>query len=179
MMIDAVQLLRKLTPPIRPVTGRGADDPAAPLEDRSFGELLALVADGEVRSQCPVSLDFEPRTPVSDDQLGRMSGAADMAAAHGAEKALMLIDGRGLVLDVTGRTLIAELGERDDDPIVALDAAVFIADGAAAQRVVGCPGPGLAPRAVAEQIARAFAARMAAPPSPVPAGADPAQRPGD
>jgi len=179
MMLDAVQLLRRLAPAIRPAIASGANDPAAPLESRTFGELLALVADGEVRSHRPVTLNFRPRTPVGDETLDRLGGAADLAASHRAAKALVLIDGRGLVLDVAARRLIAELGERDDDPIVALDAAVFIGDGAAAPGVVGYPGPGLAPRAVAEQIARAFAARSSAPLSQVPTGMGPAQREGD
>lgn len=158
MMERTNQLLKRLEPPVRPAyAGEGAVRPAPPIEGRSFGDLLTLVSDGSVSSGRHVTLAFTPRAEVSEAQLARLGPAADVAEAHGAGRALMLIDGRGLLLEVASRQLLAELSERDSDTILTLDAAVYVAgeDDAASGAALGPPRGTLVPRAVAEQLERA------------------------
>jgi hypothetical protein len=38
----------------------------------------------------------------------------------------MLIDGRGVVLDVQSRSIIGEIGQRDTGPMIGIDAAIFV-----------------------------------------------------
>jgi hypothetical protein len=69
----------------------------------------------------------------------------------------MLIDGRGLVMDVASRTILEELSARDGASLVNLDAAVYVAspDEDQAGRPLGLPGGGLIPPAVARQLEQA------------------------
>jgi hypothetical protein len=131
MTIDPAQLLRKLEPAIRPAAAPArAVDPQRPLEQRSFDELLTLVSAGGVDSGRPVSvragLALQP--PLDEGQLGRLGRAVDTAAAEGSQRAVMLIDGRGLVADVAARSITDEL-TADAATVASVDAAVFVLGG--------------------------------------------------
>ena len=141
MATDPIQLLRRLEPAVRPA---GAPNPglraATPFERRSFQELLTLVADGRVRSDRPVRLDFDPPDPPTPEQLERLAAGGDLAAAAGAEIALMLIDGRAFVMDVPGRALVGALEGGTASRLVELDAAVIVAtDDASSTAPLGPP----------------------------------------
>ena len=83
--------------------------------------------------------------------------AADQAEALGARRALMLIDGRGFVLDVSNRQLAAELSPDPSSRSFNLDAALYVAD---VQSSPPLPPPaGVAPPAVTNQIESARSAR--------------------
>ncbi len=64
----------------------------------------------------------------------------------------MLIDGRGVVLDVAGRTLTAELAADPSSRIVNVDAAVYVAGEDEAPQPRPVPPSAVAPAAVARQI---------------------------
>ncbi len=156
MTIDPVQLLRKLEPAVRPASAPARiREGATPFERKGFDELLALVSAGAltdgppVRTAPHVGLD-EPLTP---GQLDRLAAAANVAAGAGAERAVMLIDGRGLVLDVAARTITAELTDAAEHELVELDAAVYVASTDAGPRRAGAPPPpgtGLVPPGIAK-----------------------------
>lgn len=174
------QLLRRLEPPVRPTyAGDTARRVTGPIEEQSFDQMLALVADGSVRSERPVVLAFSPDEELTEEQFARLGAAADVADAHGAERALLLLDGRGLVLDVRDRTLAMELANDGDARLVAIDAAVFVPDGDA-EATGGIPFPGVAagilPRAVADQIERAYEATRTQPGSTTEHLRDPDRR---
>lgn len=136
MVTDPIQLLRRLEPAVRPAGAPGAGAPATtPFERRSFQELLTLVADGRVRSDRPVRIDFDTDDPPTAEQLERLAAGGDLAAAAGAETALMLIDGRALVMDVPARTLVGALEGADTPRLVEIDAAVLVADDDASSSV--------------------------------------------
>lgn len=163
MFDTAFHLLKKLEPPVRPTYAKSTSDPAsrAALDAAPFADLLTLVADGSLSSERPVSIDFETTDQFDEQQLARLASAADLAESSGAHRALMLIDGRGVVLDVAERRLELELSG-DMSTTVALDAAVYVVEtGALDAGSVPWPGTGLIPPAVATQIERANRAHHA------------------
>ncbi|MHC4774822.1 MAG: hypothetical protein ACYTBR_06080 [Planctomycetota bacterium] len=147
MTTDPNILLRQLEPAVRPAYGGARHaDPAAPLEHRPFEALLAQAG----RS---VSVEYAAAEPLTGEELSRLSTAADLAEAAGARKALLLMDGRGFVLDVAARTLSAELSAGASSPVTGLDTAMFVAgDGAESVPVPLRPPGGVAPAAVGRQI---------------------------
>jgi hypothetical protein len=164
MTIDPNILLRQLEPAIRPAyAGAPSTRPAAPLEHQPFDELLAKASKGLIASGRPVSARFAAGEPFTGQQLARLSAAADLAEAAGAARALLLMDGRGLVLDVPTRTLAAELSADAASRVTGLDAAVFVAGDSAASTMVPLKPPGgVAPPAVGEQLDAARQASQAA-----------------
>ncbi len=162
MTIDPNILLRQLEPAVRPAyAGAPSTRPAAPLEHQPFDELLARASKGLIASGRPVSARFATAEPFTGEQLARLSAAADLAETAGATTALLLMDGRGLVLDVSTRTLAAELSADASSRVTDLDAAVFVAGDAAASTTAPLSPPGgVAPPAVGEQL---DAARHASP----------------
>ncbi len=132
MAADSAHLLRRLEPAVRPAfaTPPPPQRPQPPLEGQSFDELLALAQQGSVRSGRAVHWGgaADPASPIDEQQLTRLSAAADVAEAAGARRALMLIDGRGVVLDVANRTLVAELADDGAARAVKVDAAVNVPD---------------------------------------------------
>jgi hypothetical protein len=164
MTTDPNILLRQLEPAVRPAyAGAPSQRPAAPLEHQPFDELLAKAARGLVESGRTVSAGFAAAEPFTTEQVARLSAAADLAEAAGATRALLLMDGRGLVLDVPGRTLAGELSADAASQVTGLDAAVFVAgDSAASTAVPLSPPGGIAPPAVGEQLDAAGQASQAA-----------------
>ena len=165
MAVDPIQLLKQLEPAVRPgaapAPGRS---PQAPLERRSFDELLALVSRGSMHSGRPVTIDEAAslKAELEGDQLPRLAAAADRAEAAGAQRAVMLIDGRGLVMDVADRIVTAELGAGRGGHLVDIDAAVYVAgeaDEAEAGSSASGPVAGVLPPGVARQIEQAGAHR--------------------
>ncbi len=169
MTLDPAQLRRQLEPVVRPGLAPSVPAPARPgLADQSFGELLALASRGGIESGRRVQVTFEPNETLDDQQITRLSAAADLAEASGARRAMTLIDGRGFVLDVEQRTLTAELLAGAGSRFVhELDAAIYV-PGADEQETepLGPPAARMPPSAVARQIA---SAQSAAPPGAGPA----------
>jgi hypothetical protein len=148
---DPTFLLKQLEPAVRPAyLGTPTARPSAPLEHQPFDELLAQAKAGRLESGRVVSAAVEGE-PLSPGQLRRLAAAADTAEASGARRALMMLDGRALVLDVPTRTISAELSASTE--VEKLDAAVYVPtdDEQADTRPVGPPS-GIAPRGVARQI---------------------------
>jgi hypothetical protein len=130
MVIDPAQLLRKLEPAVRPPSAPAtAAAGCAPLERQTFDELMSLVSRGTVHSGRKVTVAAGARLAESLDegQFDRLAAAADLAEGTGAGQAVMLIDGRGLVLDVTARSVTGELGGTGGDQLIDIDAAVYVA----------------------------------------------------
>lgn len=160
MMDKPAQLLKRLEPPVRPAyAGEGLTRRRLPLEENTFDELMALVSDGRVRSDRNVTVEFESDHELTDEQMSRLAIAADVADESGAKRALMLIDGRGLVLEVSDRRLVSELTDEQATHMAQLDAAVYVAEVSGGLKL---PGNGLIPPVVAKQIEQAYLARQLA-----------------
>ena len=131
MPTDPVNLLRKLEPPVRPAGApRSGRAPNAPFEELGFNQMLSLVTDGQVSSGRPISVGSEAmlREELDDAQHARLAAAADVAESAGAGRAVMLIDGRALVMDVAGRAVTGELAAGGSNTVIDVDAAVTVAD---------------------------------------------------
>ncbi len=165
MTADPAQLLRQLEPAVRPAFASGpAARPRTPLEHQRFDELLAQAAQGSVRSGRGVGYAYPVAEQLDDAQTARLATAADLAEASGAQQALMLIDGRGMVLDVPNRLLTGELSAHGSSRLVKIDAAVYVAnddeEGGDAPLVLS---GGIAPPAVARQIEAAHSGDLSSP----------------
>ena len=151
---DPTLLLKQLEPAVRPAyMGPPASRPTAPLEQQPFDELLASAKAGRLASGRAVST-ADVGEPISPEQLQRLSIAADRAESSGAQRAVLLLDGRALMLDVPTRTISAELSALS--AMEKIDTAVYVPTESEQTdtRPLGPPS-GVAPRGVALQIDQA------------------------
>jgi len=74
--------------------------------DTSFIDTLAKAKEGLISSGSTIKIAKGAEVSLTPDQLKRVSAAADLAEANGAGRALILIDGQALKLDVPTRTII-------------------------------------------------------------------------
>jgi hypothetical protein len=105
----STQLLRQLGSGVRPTDAApvGLRGPGAPgIEGASFGDLLKQAREGGLASKLPVEIAPGANVALSDEQLARLSLAADRAEAAGVKTALVNIDGQRLVLDVHARRVM-------------------------------------------------------------------------
>ncbi len=154
MTTDPTILLKHLEPPISPAYAHGAvGRPRLPIEHTPFDQLLAQARQGSVLSGRRIEVAFAMSPALDETQMTRLGTAADLAEASGARRALMLVDGRGLVLEVSDRSLQAELAAAT--PVAGIDAAVYVEgdEGELPAAALKPPG-GIAPRAVGEEITR-------------------------
>ena len=155
MSLNSAQLLKQLEPAVRPALAPASGArPNAALESQSFDRLLSLASKGAIHSGRQVSVQFDAVPPLAAAQLERLAAAADQAQAAGAKHALMLIDGRGFVLDVQTRTLTAELSNDPASRSANIDAAIFVpgADQGRLDDALGPPGSGMMPPSLAKQL---------------------------
>lgn len=104
MSMSAIQLLRQLSSGVRP-PGVSAT-PKTGIEQTSFTDLLKKAQSGELVSKTPVTIASDAEIALSDDQLARLSFAADKLEAAGVRTALVSIDGQKLLLDISSRQVL-------------------------------------------------------------------------
>lgn len=141
---SSLDLLRRLEPAVRPETASGKDGGVPTLfESRSFDELLHGAAAGQVRSGRPVQVSESVHPSLDAAQLERLGAAADRAEASGARRALMMIDGRGLVMDIATRSVSSEMKPGDVGGVLQVDAAMVVGGEEHAPTSKGSPFAGL------------------------------------
>ena len=151
---DPTFLLKQLEPAVRPAyMGPPTSRPTTPLEQQPFDELLASAKAGRLASGRAVSATHVGE-PISPEQLQRLAVAADRAESSGAQRAVLLLDGRALMLDVATRTISVELSA--SSAMEKVDRALYVPTESEQtdRRPVGPPS-GVAPRGVALQIDQA------------------------
>jgi hypothetical protein len=106
---DLLKLLGGLAAPGAGSTPAGSASPTGSVD---FASLLQRAATGEATSGRPVSIAKGAGVDLTEDQLSRLAAAADKAEAQGATRALVLIDGKALTIDIAVRqvTGAADLG---------------------------------------------------------------------
>lgn len=105
MGIDPQQLLRTLGSGVRPTGAEGgAPGRGSIAGGGSFADMLREASSGSA-GRAPVSVAKNAGVDLSPGQLERLAQAADRAQAEGADRALVLIDGMTLKLDVATRTI--------------------------------------------------------------------------
>lgn len=109
----------------------------------SFGDLLAR-AQG-IQTHRPVSVGREVTANLSAEQLARVAAATDQAEASGAVKALVLIDGQALTIDVQNRQIVSAVSAIVPCVLTGIDTMV-IAPGETGESAsgVGPPTPSMA-----------------------------------
>lgn len=160
-MNGRTDILRRLEPvgaphaPLR--TGRGAPRRTG-LEQSDFRTLIELVESSVPRSHLPVALPggFD----LTAAQRDRLALAADEAAAFDARNALVLLDGRPLLLDVHAREVTEEVQAKGERDRILTDIDTFIVSSAGdrpggepAHRLLLARLGGVAPRSVTDLLA--------------------------
>jgi len=100
MTLNPVKWLERLASGVRPDAPTGA----AHVEPDLFTSLLRRARRGELRTGRRVSASRALQTTLTDEQLDRLSAAADAAESTGALRALVLLDGAAIAIDVPRRT---------------------------------------------------------------------------
>lgn len=123
-------------PTIAPWTKGGGVDIAT----ADFKALLGQAKRGELSSGRDVSIDPGLKIDLTPDQVKALSAAADKAEAAGLNRALVMIGGRGLVLDVASRSVTAAADMGAPGVLSQIDGVVSAgAEGAAASALVKPP----------------------------------------
>ncbi|MEO1513341.1 MAG: hypothetical protein AAFU70_14805, partial [Planctomycetota bacterium] len=108
-MIPAVGLLRMLGSGVQLVGDIARSlGGAESIESRGFEDLLSAARDGRIESGAAVRIGGGVDLQLTDGQAERLSAAADRAQAEGVDRALVLLDGMALELDVRERTVVGE-----------------------------------------------------------------------
>jgi hypothetical protein len=90
----------------------------------SFAALLEKARSGEISSGRPVAIARNAKVTLTDEQLERLSVAADRAEAQGATRALVLIDGLALRVDITMREVTESVDLSRPGVLTGIDAVV-------------------------------------------------------
>lgn len=115
-----------------------------------FANLLAKARAGEIQSGIKVTTARDAGVQLSDEQLTRLSAAADLAEANGIGRGLFLIDGKQIVMDVGTRQVLGEVAASQAGVVEGVDGVVSVpataqdgASGTASAATIS-PGAGLA-----------------------------------
>lgn len=102
---------------------------ASPRNDAAdFSELLERARAGEVTTGAPVRTAQGLDLSLSDEQLARISAAADKAESQGAHRAVVLIDGMALKIDIATRTITDRVQASSAGLLTDIDAVVSVPD---------------------------------------------------
>lgn len=151
MSIPGTELLRLLAGAGSALLRPGsAAAPAGAADGLDFSSLLQKAKAGEIASGREVTIASKAGLSLTPDQLQRLSVAADRAEAQGATRALVLLDGMALKLDVTTRQITGAADLSAGGVLTDIDAVVGLPSdpattGAASQQVpsiLPLPRPG-------------------------------------
>lgn len=123
MTVPASDMLRKLGSTTGPGPIKAALDRTAATAD-GFADLLRRAGAGELDTGRGVTIDRGVGLSLSPEQLSRVSRAADHAEAQGFAHAAVLLDGRVLMLDVTGRRITSVLDPGQPGALAGIDGVV-------------------------------------------------------
>lgn len=158
MTIPAAQLLRLLG--AMPSAGASAGTRSAGVDSADFRALLDQARAGQVSSGAQVRVGKDAGVALDDEQLQRLAQAADIAEANGVGRAVFLIDGLAVTMDVATRT-ITGIATADKTSVLAdMDAVVTVAskDAPAPPLIAAAPtSAGINPTLI-EALARSSAA---------------------
>lgn len=137
----------RLIPSARPAAAPQPQPQAAPTTAApgAFADLLARAAAGEIISGTPVTLARGLDLNLTDDQLARLSLAADRAEAEGLSSPLVMIDGLTLVLDVRTRTITrhVDLASLTGAALTGIDGVITVPGSSTDDQPLPPPGPSL------------------------------------
>jgi hypothetical protein len=126
MSVDPAAMLRALGSGVRPA-GVDAVHPVRSADGPSFQQMLEDAASGGISSGLPVRVSRNVGVDLSPAQLSRLARAADRAEAAGVERAVVLIDGQALQMDVGLRTVTGKADLNATSVLTGVDAVVTVA----------------------------------------------------
>jgi hypothetical protein len=91
-----------------------------------FAALLQKARAGQIRTDLPVTLAAGVKIDLSDAQLARIAGATDLAQSQGAARALVMIDGLAVKVDVATRQIMGLADAKPGAVITGIDAIVHV-----------------------------------------------------
>lgn len=127
--------------------GSNGGAPARPAErlastDPDFAALLDKARAGEIHSGRHITVASPADIQLSEDQLQRLAAAADLAEAQGATRALVLIDGQALRLDITVREVTEAVDLARPGVLTNIDAVITVPASAEGSVPAMLPPPG-------------------------------------
>lgn len=141
MSAGPIDLLRSLASGTR-----GPDRGAQPQPEMTFERMLELARNAELGSGVPVRVAPSAGVELTDAQMARLAGAADRLEVSGATRALVVIDGRALSLDVATRTVTGAVRIEPGTPLVGFDAVMHLPEsGPAGAPTLPLPGGPVSP----------------------------------
>lgn len=123
---SGLDLLKSLGSGVLPPGVESRISKGTSLDRLGFAELLSKARAGGIESGLNVTVASGAGVTLSDDQLERLSKAADLAESQGATQAVVFIDGKTLRLDVTSRTVLGEVDLSAGGVVTELDAVISI-----------------------------------------------------
>ncbi|GJM19104.1 MAG: hypothetical protein DHS20C14_13170 [Phycisphaeraceae bacterium] len=127
-------------------SSRGAGA-AAQADGPGFAALLHAARAGELGSGMPVEIEPALRLELTEEQTARLEKAADRATSEGADRAVVVLDGKALVLDVEGRRVIDAKAIDEIGALTNIDAVIGAAVPKEDDAAIGLGGLMLAPAA--------------------------------
>lgn len=132
-MSQASDLLRLLEPGVRPVGAPARTaQPARPIEGQSFEQMLRSARGGQ-----PITFSAHAQQRLQEaglsfdaDRMRAIAEAAARAEAKGGRDTLMLVEGRGLIVNVPNRTVVTVLDHQrmNEGVVTQIDSAVWVPD---------------------------------------------------
>ncbi len=123
MSIPPSILLNLLSSGVRAVSGVAPSRAPSPGAS-DFSSMLGKARAGELSTGLPVTIARNAAIELSDDQLSRLAQAADRAESAGARRALVLMDGRAIEIDIATRQVSREHPLGDSPVITGIDAMI-------------------------------------------------------
>ncbi len=120
-------------------SARASERAASSSEGVDFQRLLERARAGDVSSGLPVTIARGADVQLSEDQLKKVAAAADLAQASGASRALVMIDGKALKLDVGVRSITGVADLASGKPVTGVDAVIQIPSGEGAVPTISTP----------------------------------------
>lgn len=139
MNATGTDLLRLLSSQATPGVAPGATGPSAPTGALDFAKLLNQAKTGQLASGREVSIAKGANVQLSEDQIKRISAAADLAESQGATRALVMMDGMAIKLDVSMRQVTGTVDMKAQGVQTGIDAVVQVPD-AAGSAAIPMPG---------------------------------------
>lgn len=128
MTNDPAQLLSLLAGGIRP-DGASPTGPRAPVEGRSFQEMLAGLQGGGIETGRPVVAARGVTADLGEALLQRLSSVVDQAEMSGATRLMVLAEGKAITIDVLNRQIVDVRDQEAGAVHVQIDAVVNLNEG--------------------------------------------------
>lgn len=127
MTITSKDLLRTLGAGLSPVgTEKAPAGGPRLIEGQTFDQLLSRARGGEIESGAPIRVESSSGLKFTPEQSVRLARAADHAEAQGAGRAVVLMDGMALTMDVATRTVTGRVDLTKDGALMGIDAVINV-----------------------------------------------------